>query len=67
MDIMLGFEERHTQFLSLWHRNRQHLWGVKEHLLSLKSQLEFASWPVLKGIFHPTHLTGKQAVLAVVA
>ena len=40
MDIMLGFEERHMQFLNLWYRNKQHLWGVEKHLISLKFQLE---------------------------
>lgn len=41
MGIMLGFEDLHMQILSLWHRNKQYLHGVEEHLLSLKSQVEF--------------------------
>ena len=43
MAIVLGFEERYVQFPSCWHRDEQHLWGVEEHLLSLKSRLEFVS------------------------
>lgn len=38
---MLGFEETHMQFLSLWHRNKKYPWSVEEHLLSLNCQMEF--------------------------
>lgn len=41
MDITLGFEETHMQFLSLWHKTNKYSWSVEEHLLSLNCQMEF--------------------------
>lgn len=64
----LDFEERHMPFLSLWHKNKQHGVGCRRPSPFFEIPTGICGiQPVLKWIFHPTHLPSRQAVLAVVA